>query len=86
MINLLCIRDPDSANGYVSDGPINEITIDIGGSWPSYNRFASDLAEGEPEAEGYAASVIEQVADLPEDNPVRLAVEGYFAQAREDGR
>ncbi len=33
VVNMLCIRDPDYGNEYVSDAPINEITIDIGGQW-----------------------------------------------------
>lgn len=85
MINMLCIRDPDHGNEYVADGEIREITIDIGGSWVDYKHFSRELAEGADEALAYEQSLLADVSDLDEDNPVRKAVVDYFDQARQMG-
>lgn len=80
-VNMLCIRDPDYENSYVFDAPVNEITIDMGGMWNGYKDFCSDLADGDDTALEYEQSMLEEVAHLPEDNPVRYAVVQYFAEA-----
>lgn len=84
-VTMLCFRDPDGENEYVSDGPIREITIDIGRSWQSYNHFASDLADDDENALMYEEHLIEEVSDLDPTNPVRQAVEEFFATARQNG-
>lgn len=81
-VNLLCIRDPDWENEYTADAPINEITIDIGGQWESYKHFASDLYHDRDEATEYEHSLLEEVSDLKPNNPVRMRVEEFFADAR----
>ena len=85
VVTTLCIRDPDGANEYVSDGETNLITIDIGGSWSSYSDFAACLREGQDDALEYERSVIGEVSHLPRDNPVVMAVIAFFSDARSDG-
>jgi hypothetical protein len=85
-VNLLVIRDPDWENVYVTDGEINEITIDIGGNWEGYKYFCASLTEDDDpyheEALDFERSHLGLVADLPEGNPVREGVEEYFREAR----
>jgi hypothetical protein len=81
-VTMLCIRDPDYENEYVADGPINTITIDPGGNWNSYKDFCSCLQDGDHLALEFVDSILSEVQDMSKDNPVRQAVETYFAQAR----
>lgn len=83
VVNQLVIRDPDYENDYVTDASINVIEIDIGGQWEAYKYFASDLSEGQPEALDYEQSIMDEVKDLAEDNPVRVAAEEFFQNARD---
>jgi hypothetical protein len=90
VVNVLCIRDPDWENEYVSDAAqqnvvMNEITIDIGGQWLGYKDFASCLVNGDDYALDYERGMLEEIADLPADNPVREGVEEFFENARRDG-
>lgn len=86
VIHMLCIRDPDGPNEYVSDAPDDTvtITIDIGGQWTSYSDFAACLTEGDEDALEYEASVLQDVAHLDPLNPVREAAEAFFQGARND--
>lgn len=84
VVNLLCIRDPDSENEYVSDGLLREITIDIGSQWADYRDFCVSLQEEDPEAVDFERELLSQVADLDTDNPVRQRVVEFFADARRD--
>lgn len=84
-INLLCIRDPDWENMYVSDGDVNYVTVDIGGQWNDYKDFCSCLAAGDAEALDFEKHALDDVAKLDADNPVRKAIEEYFAEARQAG-
>lgn len=81
-VTMLCVRDPDWENMYVSDGDVRHITIDIGGNWNSYKDFSSCLRDGDETAVEFEQSLLADVADLAPENPVRQAVEEYFAEAR----
>lgn len=81
-VTTLCIRDSDYANHYVTDGEVDTITIDVGGDWSSYRDFAACLARGEADAVEYERGSLAEVAHLGKSNPVRVAVESFFAEAR----
>lgn len=86
-VNQLVIRDPDYENTYVTDADVNVIEIDIGRSWESYKDFAGALREADnenhAEAIDFEDSIMEEVKDLAEDNPVRQAAEEFFKNARD---
>lgn len=81
-VTVLCIRDPDYGNEYVSDGDVRQITIDVGGQWRSYKDFASDLQDEGEAALGFQRHLFAEVEHLEPTNPVRVAVEQFFATAR----
>lgn len=86
MVTMLCIRDPDSENEYVFDtSDVRQVEIDIGGDWNGYKHFCRELAVEDTYAREYEQKVMEEVADLAPDNPVRVRVEEFFEQARNQG-
>ena len=85
---ILTIRDPDYANDQVLDVivdvKITSIDIDLGSSFDGPNHFWGDL--GEVAAREWLADHRAEVAHLPIDSDVRVAVEDLCEQLEEHHR